>query len=373
MGLKQAYVPALAASPDAITRKLRELPLLGTALVKVGDLVSAEDPVLKANLPGEILILRISEQLGFDADQVEKGLKVKIGDALSKGDLVCSLSSFFGLFNAKFQSPAAGIVEYYTAANAHLGLRQESTALEIKAYIDGKIVEVEQSKSVVVETRGCFVQGVFGVGAESYGKLFVLPIPANASVTAEFLKPLLAEIANSILVGGQTYTSEAIQFCASSGVKGVICGSINSETLRDYVGYEIGVSVTGDEEVPFPLIITEGFGSLPISSRVLEVLTPVSGKRCSISGVTQVRAGATRPEIIVPNSSSAKLKETNSYLEIGARIRIIRVPNFGSFGQVIDLPHDPQLVPTGAKVRVLKAKLDNGEEVIVPRANVELA
>lgn len=373
MGLKQAYVPALAASADVVTRKLRELPLLGKSLVKVGDIVTAEDPVLRAELPGEILILRVAEQMGFDSDQVGQGLKVKVGDLVNKGDLICALSSFFGLFKAKLVSPASGTVEYFTSANAHLGIRQESSPLEIKAYIDGKIVEVEESKSVVVETRGCFVQGVFGVGAESFGELFVLPITAEKTVTVSFLESQISELANSVLVGGQTYTSDALAFCAKASVKGVICGSINSETLKDYVGYEIGVSVTGDEDVPFPLIITEGFGSLPMSSRILDVLTPVSGKRCSISGVTQVRAGATRPEIVVPNSSTAQLKETNSFLELGARIRIIRVPYFGAFGQVIDLPQDPQLIPTGAKVRVLKAKLDSGEEVIVPRANVELA
>ena len=37
-----------------------------------------------------------------------------------------------------------------------------------------------------------------------------------------------------------------------------------------------------------------------------------------------------------------------------------------------ELPAEPQEVPSRAQVRVLRAKLVSGEEVVVPRANVEL-
>ena len=35
-------------------------------------------------------------------------------------------------------------------------------------------------------------------------------------------------------------------------------------------------------------------------------------------------------------------------------------------------PAEPVTIESGATVRVLKAKLDSGEEVLVPRANVEI-
>jgi hypothetical protein len=371
MGLKQAYVPALTASADVLTRKTRELPLLGKALVQVGDSVTAEQAVLRAELPGELLILRIAEQLGYDVEDVEQGLKVKVGQSIEKGEIICSLTSFFGLFKAELKAPTSGVIEYYTATNAHIGIRQQSTPLEVKAYVDGKIVEIEESKAVVVETRGAFVQGIFGVGAEGFGNLLLLPVAPDQEVTVEILQAL--EINGCVLVGGARFSAQALRYCTEYEVKGVVCGSIDSDTLRSYVGHEIGVSITGDEDVPFALIITEGFGNLAISQRVLDILKPLSGKKCSISGVTQVRAGATRPEIIVPNASNLELKEPTNFLEVGARIRIIRVPNFGKFGTVTELPHDPQLIPSGAKLRVLKAKLEDGQEVIVPRANVELA
>jgi hypothetical protein len=60
-------------------------------------------------------------------------------------------------------------------------------------------------------------------------------------------------------------------------------------------------------------------------------------------------------------------------LEKGAFVRIIREPYFGKIAQIIDLPEDPTIIPTESKVRVAKIKmLDTNEEIIYPRANIEL-
>jgi hypothetical protein len=53
-------------------------------------------------------------------------------------------------------------------------------------------------------------------------------------------------------------------------------------------------------------------------------------------------------------------------------VRIIRDPYFGVLGTVGDLPAEPHVLGSGSKARVLEVKLDSGESVIVPRANVEL-
>ena len=59
-------------------------------------------------------------------------------------------------------------------------------------------------------------------------------------------------------------------------------------------------------------------------------------------------------------------------LSVGARIRLIRVPYFGRTGVVRELPQELERIETGAWLRVLRAELDDGSCVTVPRANVEL-
>jgi hypothetical protein len=59
-------------------------------------------------------------------------------------------------------------------------------------------------------------------------------------------------------------------------------------------------------------------------------------------------------------------------LEIGTPIRIIREPYFGALASVSALPPQLTTVASGASVRVLDARLADGQTVTVPRANVEI-
>ena len=95
-----------------------------------------------------------------------------------------------------------------------------------------------------------------------------------------------------------------------------------------------------------------------------------------------------RPEILIPLSDAASAEQPSSLptrfndetasereigsLEIGAPVRIIREPNFGSLGTVTGMPHEPRLLESESFARVVEVKLANGSPVIVPRANVEL-
>lgn len=372
----QAYTPGLEVTAHTTLERLRELPLPGTVLVKVGDQVEPQTPVLRAELPGEIEIVRVADRMGLDPESVLEGMKVKTGDTVKEGDLICEVKSFFGLFTSRLNSPSSGVVEYFTEGNAHLGLRGPSQPLEVNGYISGVVTAVDEGKSATIRTDGAIIQGIFGVGGERYGVIRCLNVAADAEVGADAIAAA-GDLNGAILVGGACFTQEALAACGRAGVAGVMTGSVSSATLREYVGYEIGVSITGDEEVPFTLIISEGFGRLAISDRVLQLARALEGRSCSVNGATQVRAGAMRPELLVPaavdDTARKKAAPSDGSLAVGSRIRIIRLPYFGRFAEVTELPFHPEEIPSGAVVRVLRAKLDPGGEIVtVPRANVEL-
>lgn len=375
--MAQAYTPSLQISDSTRVTKIRELPLPGKALVDIGDQVRADTPVLAADLPGELVIVLIADRMGVEPEDVCQGLQIKIGEEISSGQLLCEAKTFFGFFTNTFKSPVSGIVEFFTEANAHLGIRRPSLPMTVNAYIDGVVTAIEEGKSVTVETDAAFLQGVFGVGGERRGKVVVVAVDPGAMVSAKHLEKHAAELSNSVLIGGSQFEPDALKEAAQHGVAAVVTGSIDSQNLYDFVGHKIGVSITGDERTPFSLIITEGFGRLSISKRVTEFAARFSGKMASVSGATQVRAGALRPEVIVSHAFASDLNRENIPAGINSmstrqRIRIIRVPYFGEIGHITQLPQEPVLIPTGAKVRVLQVKLEHGEEVVVPRANVEL-
>lgn len=376
--MSKLLAPTLRLLPSTIVRKRRELPLRGKVLVSQGDTVTADTVIAEAYREGELRIVRAAEELGVLPENVQGCLLVAIGERVRSGQVIAEIKGLWGLLKTSVLSPIEGSVEFVSPATGHIGVRGPHDRIALSAYIDGVVAEVEEGRGVVLEARASFIQGIFGVGGERAGVLKMLDIPLDCRVTPSSIPQ---EVSGCVLVGGHSPTREALEMAASRGAIGFVTGSIDDTTLKDYVGYDIGVAVTGDEEVPMTLIITEGFGAIAMNSRVSEILCCVNGSRVSINGATQVRAGAVRPEIIgLPVSDASTSHPTNSEealvegLRVGCVVRIIRVPYFGQRAVITDLPRELERIETGACARVAKVRLAvGGAEVLVPRANLELA
>src|SRR4051794_39008125 len=100
-----AYTPGLKVTARATVRKARRLPLSGTVLVKVGDRVTARQPVARADLPGKVYPINIANQLSILADEVPESMRKKAGESVAKGEMIAETRSFFGLFHSDVRSP----------------------------------------------------------------------------------------------------------------------------------------------------------------------------------------------------------------------------------------------------------------------------
>ncbi len=370
--MSQAFTPGLQISSAAQVTKVRELPIPGEILVKVGEEVQSSQTVARAVLPGDLAIVRVAERMGIEPFEVIKGLKVKVGDRISRDQLLCEHAGLFGLLKSRFYSLHAGSVEFISEPTGHLGVRGEPRIISLNAYISGVVASIQPKKSVTITSKAALVQGIFGVGGERQGVIQCLAVNPD-----KLLEPvdIPTNVAGKILIGGTKPSKEAISRASELGALGLVVGSIDDQALKDYLGYDLGIALTGDEKIPMTLIITEGFGYIPFSQRTFELLKTLDGCPASINGATQVRAGALRPEIISPHTHDIPIsvKEESQGLAVGRQIRIIRVPYFGALATVTELPREIHQIETGAEARVLKARLNDGREVIVPRANVEVA
>ena len=253
-------------------------------------------------------------------------------------------------------------------------LREAPTPVEIKAYISGKCVRELEKEGAVIETNAAYIQGIFGFGGETHGDLQVVVESPKDVLSADRVNESHKD---KILVGGSLVTREALEKAIQVGAKGVVVGSIYDKDMTEFLGYEIGVAITGHEEVGTTVIITEGFGELNMAQRTFDILKSFDGYHASISGATQIRAGVMRPEIIIPHnlafpSEKEFEEELASGMKTGTVVRIIREPYFGGIGQVSRLPVELQQIETLSKVRVLDVTLEDGRTVTVPRANVEI-
>ena len=380
-----AYTPGLKVSARTTIEKIRRLPLKGSVLVREGDRVSPDTVVARTELPGIMQTVKLAEQMGVEPSEAVQALKVKQGDRIEKGMLLAQMKGLFGLFKSEYKAQVEGVLEMVSEHTGHLGIRQPPTPIEKDAYLEGTVTGIIPDEGVVVTCSGALVQGIFGVGGERQGEIAVAVSGPGEPLTDVQLND---GHRGKIVVGGSNITGGALKKAAAVGAIGLVVGGIVDRELIDYLrgalndpGFDIGVAITGQEPIPFTLVVTEGFGPIPMAERTFNLLKSLEGKSASINGATQIRAGVIRPEVIVPlndvagptpNAQSPTPDAESGELGVGTPIRIIREPYFGILATVTALPPELVKVESETWVRVLSARLADGREVTVPRANVEI-
>ncbi len=371
--MASAYTPGLTVSGDIVVKRVRRLPIKGEVLVKLGEKVGPQQVVAQAMLPGVLQTMKIADKLGIEPQDIPTLLKVKVGDPVTKDMLIAEGKKLFGFFKAPtVTSDFTGTLESISDVTGNLLIREPSIPVDIKAYIQGQVAEIMPEEGVIVETRCAMIQGIFGVGGERVG---VIRIAVSDPTKILDASDILDSDAGKILIGGSGMTYEAIVKGSQVGITGIVAGGLKDSDLTKFLGFDIGVAITGQEQINLTLMVTEGFGYLGMAQRTFALFKTLEGQTASINGATQIRAGVIRPEIIAPIAADVKqaVQSHESFeLKIGTPIRVIREPYFGKLGAVTDLPAQLVVLDSGTEVRVLRAKLSDGEDVTVPRANVEI-
>lgn len=368
-----AYTPGLTVTGSAVIRKTRRLPLAGHVVARVGQRVAADEVVARTELPGRVHLLNFSNLLGVLPDEIAPALKVEPGAAITRGQSLAEHRSFFGLFQSTAESPIDGVFESVSSVTGQAILREPPMPVEVTAYVDGTVVEELPDEGVIVETHAAMIQGIFGLAGEIHAPLVMITDdPSHTLVPGD----LSSTHRGKAVVGGARVTLEAMRRALELGVAAVITGGIAYHDVKQLLGYDVGVAITGTEPLATTLVVTEGFGDIAMARETFDLLATYQGKRASINGATQIRAGVIRPEVVIPlDAAPAREGEhvlQSTGLEVGVEVRCIRAPYFGRIGHVIDLPVELFTMPSETRVRVLTVDLGDGEPIIVPRANVEV-
>lgn len=370
--MAHAYTPGLKVTASSKIRKMRRLPLRGDVLVRPGEPTEPSTVVARTSIPGDALTINVANILSLEGSDVPDVMLKKVGDPVKEGEAIAMYSTFFGLFKHRAYTSVSGVIENVSQVTGQVTVRTPPVPVEVAAYIRGRVAEVMPGQGVVVETEGGFIQGIFGIGGEHQGAIVVAVGQASDVLDGSTLKP---EHKGKMVVGGSLITRDALKRAAEVGAVGLVAGGIIDSDLVDYLGYDIGVAITGHEDIPFAVVITEGFGRMNMADKTFALLKSLEGQVASINGATQIRAGVMRPELIIPGDFTASRVRENKISEglvPGTPIRIIREPYFGMLAEVVELPPELTKIETEAMVRILRARLRDGTVVVVPRANVEI-
>lgn len=370
--MAHAYTPGLRVTDSATLLRERRLPLKGTVMVQAGVTVAPDTIVARTELPGNVQTVNLAGRLSLDPARVAEALSKPIGSPVKKGEVIATGKSLFGMIKNHVESPADGVLESVSHVTGQLILREPPIPVEMSAYVRGTVAEVLPNEGVVVRTQGAFVQGIFGIGGETFGPIEMVASGPDQPLEKSSITPALR---GKIVVGGAFVSYDTVMACRDAGVAAIVVGGFDDRDLRQLLGRDLGVAITGSEELGITLILTEGFGHIRMAERTWDLLGNHRGQVAAVSGATQIRAGVMRPEIIIPRDDvggAAVESDGGGALEVGSLLRVIRAPHFGRIARAVSLPSELQALDSEASVRVVEVEFaDDSTRSVVPRSNIE--
>lgn len=374
------YVPS-GASPlitGALARIERRLPHPGEVVVRVGQRVEPGTPVAHAFIPAAPRLINLARLLMMPPSRVKRSLLHDIGAPIAQGAPLARTSRFGG---RKCLSPVSGVLTGVDEATGYITITPDPVRYELLANVPGVVMEIMPYEGVRIETPAAQVYGIFGIGTNQYGVLQLMVTDPAEPITPDKIN---ARFAYAIIIGGSTISAAALERAVQEGVRGIIVGSIDEAELRAFLGVE-GYAPwdAGPPDWSFPsspssadlvVIVTEGFGSRPMSRPLFDLLASYVGKEALVEGATCAWGDARRPRVVIPlptRAAGVSIDTPRPTARPGALVRILHQSQLGQSGQVRTLLSAPQRLPSRVRTQAAEVVLEDSTITRVSAIAVE--
>jgi len=353
------YPEEVAFIPLATIRRERRLPIPGKVLVQRRDTVDAATVIAMAEQPAGVVIVEIARALRVPPERAIAYLHRKPGAPVRAQEVLARRRIWLGLRTLRVRSPVEG--EIIAAGGGKVLIRTGARSLELRAGFPGTVAEVIPGYGAVIETTGALIQAFWSSGADFHGMIRIVTGGAEP-LRARAIDPVAQ---GTIVVGGAWIEPSALEQAERLQVRGIIAGSMEASLLPIV------------RQLPFPVVLTEGFGRLPMHAGIFRILSIYQGREAFILQPPPGPDGRPgRPEILIPvPTESPPPPEPGGEADLrpGARVRLLREPYRGRTGTVSGISQHPWTLENGLRSWCAEIQLD-GEagKVWVPVYNVEI-
>lgn len=332
----------------------RILPISGNLLVRQGQKVSATEIIAEAKLPREHTLIDVARALQISPAAAERLVRCKVGERLAAGTEIAKGKSLFA--NA-IKVPREGTV--VAVGGGQILLETSAAKVELKAGVPGTVIEVLPGRGAVIQAAGSLVQGVWGNDKIEIGALVNLMNAPDDTLTESKMD---VSLRGSILLGGMIQNKEALRAAADLPARGLIVPSIAPAL--------IGLA----REMPYPIVVTDGLGALPMNSAAYRLLTTNAKREAVINAESYNRYTGAKPEVIIPLpiSSEPPPSPDAQTLAVGLQVRMLRPPALGALGVIEKMLPGLTVLSSGLYAPAAEIKLESNEIIIAPLVNLEV-
>ena len=346
--------PVTHVLPLTTIRRERLLPVTGHVVVRKGQKVNSADVLAEANLTPQHVLLDVARGLGITTKRADEHIQRNAGELVSDGDIIAGP---VGWTSRVVRAPCSGKV--IRTGKGKVLLEIEGPPFQLKAGVPGVVSSLVTDRGAVIETSGALVQGVWGNGGIDYGLLHVLISRPEDVLTVDRLD---GSLRGAVILAGFCGEAGVIQAAAELSLRGLILASMAASLVP--------LATT----IPFPIVVLEGFGLLPLNRVAFNLLTLNERREVALNAQPYEPYANIRPEVVIP------LPVTNSPLEpqegavfsLSKSVRVLRAPSHSQVGTIIALPSSVVLFPSGIRSLAAQVCLENGKEAFFPLANLEV-
>lgn len=346
--------PVKQVIPITRIRRQRLLPVPGRILARKGQKVSPTDVVGEAFPAPEHILLDIARALGVKPEEADKYLQRQVGEVVDEGDI---LAGVIGVGRRIVRAPQKGKV--VLAGGGQILLELPGRPYELKAGLSGVIYDLLPDQGVVVETTGALIQGVWGNGRSDFGLLYVLARSAEEELRPDRLD---VSLRGGVVLGGYCEQAEVLTLADELPLRGLILASMSAELVPQA------------NRMRCPLILTEGFGRLPMNETAYRLLSTSQRRETSVLAERYDPIAGTYPEVIIPLPAEADVSDAPAAVEfqIGQQVRVVHALHHSKVGQIVDLLPEGVELPNGITAPAALVRFDGDESAMLPLANLEI-
>lgn len=264
-------------------------------------------------------------------------VRVKEGDLVEYRQVIAGLQPFPGVpfYQNSVLAPCAGKVTKIDYENMIVIIEQCVSLINLKALYWGKVGEIIPHYGVKIEFSGYILPCAYGIGDVAYGRL--RKITASEDEDILFIEYLDSSDALGII---------------QKRPNGVIIGSTDYETIEKLRQNNI------------TSVVIENFGIRHLNNECRDLLERCIDRNVIINGVTQLRAGVVRPQVLIP----AIRDEFGMGKNQSSHCRVIWGTHYGKEGKIINSYFGK--TPCGIETWFCTLLCKDGKEISVPMNNV---